>query len=82
MITYRTNKAGTLCAAYSHLVRIGYIEKRNAFPNGGWRWQLIFLMPSGGAYMGVEDCVEDAKERLHANYLHWMASAGLAEKQQ
>jgi hypothetical protein len=77
IITYRSNKADTLRAAYIGTVRVGYVEKRNSFLNTGWRWQLILLRPEGGAYWGFEDDEDEAKIELTKAMNHWLACAGL-----
>ncbi len=78
MITYRSNKSGTLHAAYLHLVRVGYVERRL---NNKWRWQLIFLQPNGGAYYGGADDEDGAKDELARNLQHWIDCAGLGDPQ-
>ena len=75
-ITYRSNKTGTLHAAYCGACRVGYVEM-GMFQ---WRWQLIVLKPEGGAYWGRGEDEQDAKDRLEKNFQHWMTSAGLKEK--
>lgn len=80
MITYRSNKSGTLFAAYSGACRVGYVEQRASFTQPGWRWQLILLRPEGGAYWGFVDSHGEAVAALEASFTHWTVEAGLQPK--
>ncbi len=72
VITYKRSAGGRLQAAYSHLMRIGYVE---TIRDNKYRWQLIFV--PGPQYMGWEETEEAAKDELEKRYRHWLTSAGL-----
>jgi hypothetical protein len=61
-------------AAYLANVRVGYVEER---VNGRWIYQLIFIRPEGGAYMGRASSEDEAKEMLSACVAHWLDEANL-----
>lgn len=73
---YKSNKQGTLFAAYAGTCRVGYIECRTY----GWRWQLSLVMPGGGHGFGIEDSEAGAKEELEKAFQFWIASAKLKEQ--
>lgn len=80
MITYRSNRTGTLHAAYLGSVRVGYVEMRSPYPRSGWLWQLILLRPEGGALLGVADTDDDARAALRTALDYWLQCAGLQSK--
>jgi hypothetical protein len=61
-------------AAYLANVRVGYVEER---VNGRWIYQLIFIRPEGGAYLGRADSEDEAKEMLTKCIEHWLDEANL-----
>jgi hypothetical protein len=73
-LTYRSNASGTLRAAYLGRVRVGYVERRKY---ERWLWQAILLRPEGGAYHGVEDTEEEARESLEQSVHNWLVEAGI-----
>jgi hypothetical protein len=79
ILAYKRNKAGTLQAAYSDSVRVGYIDQ-----SGGhrWIWSLNTIQPQGGRASGIEETEAVAKAALELHWVRWMGAAGLTFKEQ
>lgn len=79
MLTFKSNKAGTLFAALSGRARVGYVGKGNL--PGRWIWHLSLLRPDGDGYMGVEASPDEAKAAIQAGFTEWLGAAGLSVTQ-
>ena len=80
LLVYKRNKAGTLQAAHSGSVRVGYIEQGNA--EHRWLWSLNTIQPLGGRASGIEETEDRAKGMLTAAWVAWISAAGLHLKEQ
>lgn len=74
MLTWRSNRDGTLAAAYLGLCRVGYL----AASRGEWLWHTSLVRPEGGCYMGRAPARELAVESISAAVAAWVAAAGLS----
>jgi hypothetical protein len=79
ILTYKRNPHGTLQAAHSGSVRIGYVENTASHR---WIWSLNTIQPKGGRASGIEETEESAKDVLHIAWLKWLDAAGLTCKEQ
>ena len=78
MIIYKRNTRGTLQAAYSCSVRIGYIEQsRIGSETNRWIWSLNTIQPGGGRATGIEESETLAKNALAYQWTLWLVAAGL-----
>lgn len=75
MLSYRHNASGTLQAAYSSAVRIGYIEQGSG--HSRWLWSLNTIQPKGGRASGIVATEAAAKEALADAWATWLTAAGL-----
>ena len=80
ILTYKRNKAGTLQAAHSGSVRVGYIEQGNA--EHRWLWSLNTIQPQGGRASGIVETEALAKDALEDQWVRWVGAAGLDLKEQ
>jgi hypothetical protein len=74
ILEYKRNPRGTVQAAYSGIVRVGYIDK------GGderWLWSLNTIQPKGGRASGIEKTEALAKDALDYQWALWLTAAGL-----
>lgn len=72
-LSWRSNRAGDLQAAYLGGCRVGYVAEGG----GGWLWHLTLLRPEGGAYMGRAEDLGTARAALAGAVGEWMVHAGL-----
>lgn len=75
-LTYRANKGDTLHAAYRGDVRVGYVT---VYGSKRVMWNLIFLRPVGGQYMGWSPSLDQAKIDQEAAIREWTKHALLKE---
>lgn len=76
MISFKSNRAGTLSAVQIGACRIGYVMESKP---GRWTWQLSFLKPDGGGYRGIEPDEASAKAAAEGAFAHWAEAAGLQD---
>jgi hypothetical protein len=74
MISYRLNRGGTVQAAYSGTVRIGYIDRAD---EGRWIWSMNMILPGGGRATGIEASEPEAKQAMTDALVKWVEAAGL-----
>lgn len=74
ILTYKQNRMGTVQAAYSGIVRIGYVDRSN---DQRWIWSLNTIQPKGGRASGVEETEALAKDALEYQWTLWLTAAGL-----
>ena len=74
MISYRINRGGTVQAAYSGTVRIGYIDRAD---EDRWLWSLNMIQPGGGRANGIETSEQKAKQAMTDALVKWVEAAGL-----
>ena len=79
ILSYKRNTRGTLQAAYSGSVRVGYIEQGNA--EHRWIWSLNTIQPKGGRASGIEETEHLAKDQLEHQWVKWLSAAGLKIKE-
>lgn len=72
-LTWRSNRQGSLEAAYLGLCRVGYAQ-RSAHD---WIWNTTLLRPEGTAWYGRASSQEEAHEKMTAAVTDWVAAAGL-----
>jgi hypothetical protein len=74
MISYRINRGGTVQAAYSGTVRVGYIDRADEHR---WIWSLNMIQPGGGRATGIEESERQAKQAMTDALVKWVEAAGL-----
>ena len=74
MISYRQNRGGTVQAAYSGTVRIGYIDRAD---EDRWIWSMNMIQPGGGRATGIEESEREAKQAMTDALVKWVEAAGL-----
>jgi hypothetical protein len=74
ILTYKTNRTGTVQAAYSGIVRVVYVDQSN---EGRWLWSLNTIQPKGGRASGIEATEVLAKDKLEYQWVLWLTAAGL-----
>ena len=74
MISYRQNRGGTVQAAHSGQVRIGYIDHAD---ENRWIWSLNMIQPGGGRATGIEKSEREAKQAMTDALVKWVEAAGL-----
>ncbi len=83
ILHYKGNRAGTLQAAYSGSVRVGYVEQsRIGDDTNRWIWSLNTIQPKGGRASGIETTEVLAKDALDHQWVLWLEAAGLTFKEQ
>jgi hypothetical protein len=78
ILDYRRNKAGTVQAAYSGAVRVGYIECSD---ERRWLWSLNVIRAGGGRDSGIVESEPLAKDAMKRHWTAWLDAAGLALKE-
>lgn len=79
ILTYKRNPSGTLQAAISGSVRVGYVETTAA---NRWIWSLNTIQPKGGRASGIVETELLAKDALEYQWILWIGAAGLTFKEQ
>jgi hypothetical protein len=74
MISYRPNRGGTVQAAYSANVRVGYIDCAD---ENRWIWSLNLIQPGGGRATGIVESEPQAKQAMSDALVKWVNAAGL-----
>jgi hypothetical protein len=74
MISYRQNRGGTVQAAYSGTVRVGYIDRAD---EDRWLWSLNMIQPGGGRANGIAASEAEAKQAMADALVKWVEAAGL-----
>jgi len=74
VISYRINRGGTVQAAYSGTVRVGYIDRADS---DRWIWSLNMIQPGGGRATGIEVSEREAKQAMVDALVKWVEAAGL-----
>ena len=74
ILTYIRNKAGSVQAAHSGIVRVGYIDCSD---ERRWIWSLNTIQPQGGRASGIVETEEQAKGALEDHWVRWVGAAGL-----
>lgn len=75
-LTYRSNKSGSLHAAYCGKCRVGYVEERATRRH---RWQLSLVSHDGHYTFGVDDSAATARESLERAFHYWLGNASLKQ---
>ena len=78
ILVYKSNRTGTVQAAHSGAVRVGYVE--STAPDR-WIWSLNTIQPKGGRASGIETTEVLAKDALDYQWTLWLTAAGLAIKE-
>lgn len=73
ILTFRSNRQGSLEAAYLGACRVGYLQRCAA----DWLWHTTLLRPEGSAWAGRAETQEGAREEIAAAVTEWVAAAGL-----
>lgn len=79
MIIYKRNKMGTVQAAHSGTVRVGYVDCSDEYR---WIWSLNMIQPGGGRATGIVESEGEAKQALEAALRKWVDAAGLTFREQ
>ena len=72
-LTFRSNRQGSLEAAYLGACRVGYAQRTAQ----DWIWNTTLLRPEGTAWYGRAATQEAAHEAMTAAVTEWVAAAGL-----
>lgn len=73
ILSFRSNKDGSLLAAYLGACRVGYLQ-RSA---GTWLWTTTLVRPEGSAYVGRALTEDRAKDDITEAVMSWTSAAGL-----
>lgn len=76
-LTWRSNRQGSLEAAYLGACRVGYAQRTS----DDWIWNTTLLRPEGTAWFGRAPTQDAAHEQMTAAVTEWVAAAGLAAEE-
>jgi hypothetical protein len=79
ILDYKRNKSGTVQAAHSGTVRVGYVDCSDEYR---WIWSLNTIQPGGGRATGISESEVLAKNALERHWVLWLNAAGLTFKEQ
>jgi hypothetical protein len=74
MLIYKSNRDGSVQAAYSSKVHVGYVQCSSA---KRWIWWLHLVQPAGNYVTGIEENETIAKTQLNTAFENWLEAAGL-----
>lgn len=72
-LTFRSNRQGSLEAAYLGGCRVGYLQRCAT----DWLWNTTLLRPEGSAWYGRGETQESAREQITDAVRQWVAAAGI-----